>query len=183
MEEEEDEDTPMEILETSRSSSTGDPGENTVSEDKTVSEEQNGSNSVKNTALVSPQGEHVTDKDNSIQQTSKSVDKNVPVVIGPAFPPELRGSNLQEESSTGENKSSEKQKKRNQRPKVYMYMHRFTIAFDLLSYLRKTYIFHENMPSFHSFYCEVSTIFILFSECFTPDMLLLKIEKQSWFTS
>lgn len=117
VEEEEDEDTPMEISEISRSSSTGAPGENTVSENKTVSEEQNGTNSVKNTALVSPQGEHVTDKDNSVKQTSKSVDKNVPVVKGPAFPPELRGSNLQE-GSTGENDSSEKQKKKNQRPKV-----------------------------------------------------------------
>lgn len=133
MEEEEDEDTPMEISEISRSSSTDAPGENTVSENKTVSEEQNGTNSVKNTALVSPQGEHVTEKDNSVKQTSKSVDKNVPVVKGPAFPPELRGSNLQE-GSTGENDSSEKQKKKNQRPKVCMYMHRFTIAFDLLLY-------------------------------------------------
>lgn len=131
MEEEEDEDTPMEISEISRSSSTGAPGEETVSEDKTVSEEQNRTSSVKNTDLVSPQGEHVTDKDNSVKQTSKSVDKNVPVVKGPAFPPELRGSNLQE-GSTGENDRSEKQKKRNHRPKVYMYMHRFTIAFDFL---------------------------------------------------
>lgn len=135
MEEEEDEDTPMEISEISRSSSTGAPGVNTVSENKTVSEEQNETNSVlkKNTALVSPQGEHVTEKDNSVKQTSKSVDKNVPVVKGPAFPPELRGSNLQE-GSTGENNSSEKQKKKNQRPKVCMNMHRFTIAFDLLLY-------------------------------------------------
>lgn len=133
MEEEEDEDTPMEISETS-SSSTSAPGDNTDSEDKTVSEEQNETISVKNTASVSRQGEHVIDKDNtcSIKQTSKSVDKNVPVVKGPAFPPELMGSNLQEEGSTGENKSSEKQKKRDQRTKVYMYMHRFTIAFDLL---------------------------------------------------
>lgn len=138
MEEEKNEDTPMEISETSRSS-TGAPGENIDSEDKTVSEEQKETNSVKNTASVSPQGEHVIDKDNtcSIKQTSKSVDKNVPVVKGPAFPPELRGSNLQEEGSTGENKSSEKQKKRDQRTKVYMYMHRFTIAFDLLLYLLK----------------------------------------------
>lgn len=132
MEEEDDEDTPMEISE-SRSSSTGAPGENTVSENKTVSEEQNETNSVKNTALVSPQGEHVTEKDNSVKQTSKSVDKNVPVVKGPAFPPELRGSNLQE-GSTGENDSSEKQKKKNQCPKVCINMHRFTIAFDLLLY-------------------------------------------------
>lgn len=138
MEEEEDEDKSMEISETSHSS-TGAPGENTDSEDKTVSEELNETNSVKNTASVSPQGEQVIDKDNtcSIQYTSKSVDKNVPVVKGPAFPPELRGSNLQEEGSTGENKSSEKQKKRDQRTKVYMYMHRFTIAFDLLLYLLK----------------------------------------------
>lgn len=97
----------MEILEISRFFLIGVLGENIVFENKIVLEEQNGINSVKNIGLVFFQGEYVIDKDNSVKQIFKLVDKNVFVVKGFVFFFELRGSNLQE-GFIGENDSLEK---------------------------------------------------------------------------